>query len=199
MSRFTCSPTRGVLGHDEDAVGDLQRLVQFGDQHQGRALGRGLAQLVADVASGGRCRRPGTARPGSGSFDGCASQRATTTFCWLPPDSVPIRSVRPLADDAERPDLALRRPPLLRSVDQTEPTENRGRNGSVMLRVIEKSGITALLPRSLADRKTPSANRVAGADRGVGPPLQPHDPGRRPAQPVEASRQRRSCRCRPGR
>jgi|GEM_PF-4722230 len=41
-----------MLGHDNDAVGHFQRLVELGDEHQRRAVCRCLADLAANVAAG---------------------------------------------------------------------------------------------------------------------------------------------------
>ena len=74
-------------------------------QHQQREPVRRRAGATAHRGRGGRRhRRRASAPRGSAALTDAVSQRATQTFCWLPPESVRDRLLGPARADAERAD-----------------------------------------------------------------------------------------------
>ena len=78
-----------AAAHDRDAVAHAEDLGQLGRDHEdGQALRGELHNEPVDLGLGARRPRPGSARRGSSTAGRVASQRASATFCWLPPESV---------------------------------------------------------------------------------------------------------------
>ena len=89
-----------------------------------------------------------------------ASQRATTTFCWLPPERVPI------ASPGERQTMSsssISRVVVRRSLERSSQPARacRSRKGSETLPARSSAGTTALFARSRGHRNTPA--RIASA------------------------------------
>ena len=88
-SRSAGSPTIRPPAHDDDAVRQAQQLGQLGGDHQdGDARPRPAPRSAGRSRAWRRRRCRGSARRGSGCGARRASQRANTTFCWLPPESL---------------------------------------------------------------------------------------------------------------
>ena len=115
--------------HDADAVGQLEHLVELGgDEEDGDA---GVAPAIAWrwMNSMLPTSRPRVGWSRTRSLRSPSNSRATTTFCWLPPDSVLARHV-----GGRRADVVLRRSPAPRaariaSSSRTQPARI-GRRGS---------------------------------------------------------------------
>ena len=85
----THSPTRRPAAHHQDAmrvIEDLRNLVR--DQQDGDALGRRARAPSRRCRPWRRCRRPPSGCRGSGAWACVAIHLASTTRCWLPPESV---------------------------------------------------------------------------------------------------------------
>ena len=90
------------LAHDEHAVSETEDLLVLGrDEQDGRTVsGQGANQLVdgslgPDIYAAGRLVRDETR-------GGRNSNRANSTFCWLPPESVLTRAPGPVARTSTR-------------------------------------------------------------------------------------------------
>ena len=113
---------RAVVEHD-DPVGELEQLVDVGARRRASPGPRG------SPAGGGRCRparrgrRPGTARRGAAAAPARASQRPTTTFCWLPPESERSGAAGPAATMPRSPIAAWHAASLGAWVEEPAPAD----------------------------------------------------------------------------
>ena len=89
------SRDQAALAHDEHAVGHAEHLGQLGRDHEdGDAVRRQAATSAGGPRPWCRCRCRASARRRSAPAARSASHLASTTFCWLPPESVCTGSSR---------------------------------------------------------------------------------------------------------
>ena len=148
------------LAHDEDPVGDAQHLGQLGGDHRAPRRPRRAS------SSSKRCTSAfvpmSMPRVGSStmSSDGRRpSHLASTTFCWLPPESDVIG-----LHEATVLDLQARSPIARRSAARARPDEperdaSRRSDASAMLRAIDMSMTRPCWRRSSGTRPTPAPSR----------------------------------------
>ena len=129
-----------ALVEDEDPVGHREDLGQVARDEDDREPRRGeLGDDPVDLDLGPDVDARGSARRGSGRVGFDASHLASTTFCWLPPDSAPTSWSTPVIRTLNWSRVARRRP-RARSTPRTRSRGNsRGRIGSVTFWAIEKS------------------------------------------------------------
>ena len=77
-----------ALAHDEDAAADADELLELGgdDQHAEAGCGEG-AERAGRARPWSATSTPRVGSSSSSTRHSCSSQRASTTFCWLPPES----------------------------------------------------------------------------------------------------------------
>ena len=164
--------------HDGDAVAHAEDLGQFGRDHEDRQPSRGeLAHepvdlgLRADVHALGRLVEDQDRRL-------AASQRASATFCWLPPDRLPTGRVDRRRLDAERATKSVASSRSRREVDQAAARRSARRIASVTLAatdISEDHAVAAAVFGDVGDAEVapPRPGRVDGD----GPPSQQDLPG----------------------
>ena len=124
-----------ALADDQDPVGQTEHLLDLaGHDHDGdAAVGQRPDELV-DLGSGRRRRRRGWARRGAARGSPRSSQRASTTFCWLPPDSVRTARVTPAGRTSSAGGELLGAAPLSAPRSRKPTRANRAIEETVMLR-----------------------------------------------------------------
>ncbi len=112
------------------------------------------------------------------TFGRAASQRARTTFCWLPPDSLPTswssEGVRTRSRSTYSPAMRRSRPPL-HEVEAAEATEDRQRG--ILQDAADEDQALALAV--LGREADPLADGVVGLAHVDGPAVHLHDAGSR--------------------
>ena len=191
------SRTTPPCDEHHDPVGDLEHLVDVrgGDDRPRRR--RQLAHLGRDVAPARRGRRRGTARRAPARARASSSQRPTTTFCWLPPESDSIGASGPARrrrrGRGSRSSVALVRSRATR-------VKKRRTSASVALARTDQPGISACAARSSGTRCTPSADRLGRMARAGSRSPSSSDPARRRAAARRTARRAaRTCRRRSAR
>ena len=119
-----------ALAHDQDARADADQLLELGRDHEHAEAG--LGEVADDPVDLG-LRRTSTPRVGSSSSrtrHSCSSQRASTTFCWLPPES--RRTTRSGSSGRCSAPAAARAPARARALmfSSQRARSGRGRRGS---------------------------------------------------------------------
>ena len=162
-----------ALPHHQDPVTHLEQLLRVGRHPQHRT-----AVAASSSATGGSPRgrprpRRGSGRPAAAPRR-AASQRATCTFCWLPPLTAPDRGRRSTGPDAQARHLSRPRARFCSTSRKPRRAARRGCQHDVVRDRVVPRPASPVGPGT-SSRSRPATARTA-TESPSGTPADPHVP-----------------------